>query len=394
MATARVAYATLRIDKDEDQRAIRAHLEEILESVVFRHSRRYASVFRYIVERTLDGQAEHLKERTIGIEVFGRTPDYDTTTDHAVRSAVAEIRKRLAQYYQDEEHAAPLRIEVQPGSYVPQFRVVSGTELELPTPIAPALGRPTHWRFWAIAATALLLAAGYTALSRTKSPFEAFWQPVFASPNPILICVGNLEQGRAQPESGALTMRQFHRLDSQVVHFFDAVTLSKFAALLQAKAKPYRIQSQTEATFADLQNSPAILIGLLNNDWTERLVGKLRFAVERPAPGKVIIRDRDNPAQDAWSMDYLTPVMNITKDYALVLRVLDPKTDQMVVTAAGISVFGTLAAGEFLTNANEIRKLAAMAPKGWERKNVELVLSTEVIKGKSGRPSIVATHFW
>jgi len=77
-----------------------------------------------------------------------------------------------------------------------------------------------------------------------------------------------------------------------------------------------------------------------------------------------------------------------------VLRVLDPKTDQMVVTAAGISVFGTLAATAFLTDPDEIQKLSAVAPKGWERMNLEIVLSTEVIRGKSGRPLILATHFW
>jgi hypothetical protein len=73
---------------------------------------------------------------------------------------------------------------------------------------------------------------------------------------------------------------------------------------------------------------------------------------------------------------------------------VDPKTEQMVVVAAGITVFGTSAAGDFLTNKNEIRKLAAIAPPDWEKKNIEIVLSTDVIRGKSGPASIVATQFW
>jgi hypothetical protein len=84
----------------------------------------------------------------------------------------------------------------------------------------------------------------------------------------------------------------------------------------------------------------------------------------------------------------------LTRDYALVVRVLDPKTEQMVVTAAGLSVFGTLAAGEFLTMPDEFRKIQGVAPKGWQQKNFELVLSTDVIRGKSGHPNIVAAHFW
>ena len=80
----------------EEQRSVREHLEQVLASSVFRNSKRYAAVLRFIVERSLDGGDAHIKERTIGIEVFGRAPDYDTATDHVVRSAAAEIRKRLA----------------------------------------------------------------------------------------------------------------------------------------------------------------------------------------------------------------------------------------------------------------------------------------------------------
>ena len=76
------------------------------------------------------------------------------------------------------------------------------------------------------------------------------------------------------------------------------------------------------------------------------------------------------------------------------MRATDPKTEQMVVAAAGMSVFGTLAAAEFITDENEIRKLAAVAPKGWERKNMEIVLSTDVIRANPGPPKVVATYFW
>src|SRR5262249_23209540 len=131
------------------------------------------------------------------------------------------------------------------------------------------------------------------------------------------------------------------------------------------------------------QYGPAVLIGLANNDWTERLVGKMRFTVEHRQPRKLILHDRDNPVREDWMVDYTTPVLSVTRDYALVVSVLDPKTEQRMVTAAGLSVFGTLAAGEFLTTADEFRKIQPIAPKGWQRKNLELVLSTDVIRGKS-----------
>jgi hypothetical protein len=174
----------------------------------------------------------------------------------------------------------------------------------------------------------------------------------------------------------------------------DAITVSRVTGLLQSYGKRYRVASQSEATFADLQNGPAVLIGLANNDWTERLVGKLRFTLERRPPGRLVLRDSSNPAREDWAVDYRMPYLSVTRDFALVVRVLDPKTEQMVVTAAGLSVFGTLAAGEFLTMPDEFRKIRGVAPKGWQQKNFELVLSTDVIRGKSGHPNIVAAHFW
>jgi len=188
-------------------------------------------------------------------------------------------------------------------------------------------------------------------------------------------------------------MGDFHRLPSQMIHVSDAVSLGNFVSFLGTKNKRWRIAGQTEANYADLRNGPAILIGLMNNTWTERLVGKTRFRAEKIAPRKVVIRDTRNPSNESWSMDYATPLLGITRDYALILRVFDPNTDQTVITAAGISVFGTLAASEFLTDSRSLSELSKFAP-GWERRNLEVVLSTEVVRAKSGRPHILAVQVW
>src|SRR5690348_13415327 len=78
-----------------------AELERVLGSAVFRGSRRCQNLLRRITERTLAGDVDSLKERSLGIEVFGRPTDYDTSQDPVVRASAAEIRKKLAQYYQE-----------------------------------------------------------------------------------------------------------------------------------------------------------------------------------------------------------------------------------------------------------------------------------------------------
>src|SRR5262249_15327111 len=99
IATREVAFGMTVGDVERVE--IQAELERILANPLFKNSRRYPNLLRYVVERTLDGHSADLKERTLGIEVFGRAPDYDTNLDPIVRTTAAEIRKRLAQYYQE-----------------------------------------------------------------------------------------------------------------------------------------------------------------------------------------------------------------------------------------------------------------------------------------------------
>src|SRR3954469_11704031 len=85
----------------EKAEEVRTLLEQVLASHLFRGSRRCQLLLRHITEQTLAGATSSLKERTLGIEVFGRAPDYDTSQDPIVRASAAEIRKKLAQYYQE-----------------------------------------------------------------------------------------------------------------------------------------------------------------------------------------------------------------------------------------------------------------------------------------------------
>ena len=100
---------------------VQGQLALLVEHQSLRSSRRLVSFLEYVVCKTLNGEADQLKERTIGIEVFNRDPDYETSGDHIVRTAASELRKRLALYYGDDAHRSELRIDIPSGSYVPQF---------------------------------------------------------------------------------------------------------------------------------------------------------------------------------------------------------------------------------------------------------------------------------
>ena len=105
-----------------EKSAVLAQLELLLVHPLFFQSKRYPALLRFVVEQTLEGNAEQVKERSIGMDVFGRVPGYDANADPVVRVTAGEIRKRLAQYYYDPAHSEEIRIELPVGSYVPVFQ--------------------------------------------------------------------------------------------------------------------------------------------------------------------------------------------------------------------------------------------------------------------------------
>src|SRR5260370_20339201 len=107
--------------------SIRAELEKILASAGFAGSERIGRFLRYVVEETLEGRMDALKETTVGIDVFGRKPGYDPRIDGVVRTEAIKLRARLKEYYETEGQRDPIRFDLQNRDYVPAF---TDTEIE------------------------------------------------------------------------------------------------------------------------------------------------------------------------------------------------------------------------------------------------------------------------
>src|ERR1035437_2209533 len=121
-----------------DRELVLRELDAILASYHFRGSKRYPALLKYVVDAALDGHSGELKERTLGVEVFGRDPNYDTSADPVVRFSASEVRKRIAQYYHDNGKGSRLRIELPLGSYMPEFIPSPPASNDTPPVAAPA----------------------------------------------------------------------------------------------------------------------------------------------------------------------------------------------------------------------------------------------------------------
>jgi hypothetical protein len=97
-------------------------LERILASQYFFRSYRLSLFLRFVVEQSLKGQPDQVKEYTIGTEVYGRSSDFDPSMDSIVRVEARRLRKKLTAYYEREGASDEIVVSFRPGSYVTSYR--------------------------------------------------------------------------------------------------------------------------------------------------------------------------------------------------------------------------------------------------------------------------------
>jgi hypothetical protein len=382
--------------------SIREELDRVLTSPEFRTSKRSQDFLKYVVEHTLSGQSDLLKERTIGIEVFGRSTDYDPGEDATVRVKAGEVRKRLGLYYAEQGAHDPLRIELPLGTYIPEFRTgetASALVEQRPAPeeaaeaarkLKPA---PRGPRLVALAALLCFLGAGIFWLRGRpgSAPLGQFWGPVVTGNAPVLVCAAYVPvYGLDRDVHPAPRAEDFVALTDQFVGGGDLIAVSRLSAMLTRMGRPFRLKVGNDVTFQDLRTGPAILVGYSYTRWKE-ISRELRFFIDgtrRP------IGITDNGAPTSWSLPNLPADRRTDEDYAIVSRVFHPDTHAMLVEIAGITQYGTDAAADLVSSPDLIAEALNKAPRGWQQRNLQLVLHVKVIGGSPASPKVVAAHFW
>jgi hypothetical protein len=134
---------------------------------------------------------------------------------------------------------------------------------------------------------------------------------------------------------------------------------------------------------------PVVVIGAFDNPWTLRITDPLRFHFATEGD-EHWIADRKN-LSERYAEDQVTVP---GRDYAIVGRILNSVTGQISMVAAGLGAAGTAAASEFVTSNRDMDYLAQQIPKSSSSKNVEAVISIEVVGDRPGAPHIEAVEVW
>ncbi len=357
-----------------DAHVVARELDRLLGSPSFKGSKRSQEFLRHVVDAALREESETLKERTIGVALFHRPADYDTSVDAIVRVKANEVRRRLAQAYQELGPAPEVEIALPPGSYVPEFRPA----VEALAGDSPEGGAGTRGRVKALwAAAALLALAGVAATAvwlRSNDPARQFWKPFLAAESPTQICVS---QGTEDGQGAA-----------DFVSVGEMRAAARLAAHFAKADKPYRILTGRGAAFQEDHRLPAVFLGSLARQLAIQGNERLRY-VFRGGDGVAWIEDTAGKGR-RWTL----PDSPSSADYAIVTRLLDARTGRPVILAAGLGPAGTQAAGELLANDDAVNSLLRKLEAGWPLKNLQMVLRVEVRGAQPAAPELVAAHVW
>ena len=416
--------------------AIGRHLARILESQSFKGSRRSQEFLRYVVEKSLCGDFHEIKERILGVEIFGRPVNYDASADAIVRVTANDVRKRLLRYYESEGANSDIRIDLPAGSYLPEFRQ-AGPESPAPPPplptedlgIAPAAdsGRRARTRLVLYVAAALLVGVGAgLALARKGGAHPpkliAPWTAIFQTgvPAQIVYCDTSIEMlqeylhtsvslsdyanRRLLPDSSTLSpdARRAAGLlggaDFTVTTApVDLTNSLRISHLAWTYSHYLRVRSARELHFRDFKtDGNFILLGSpRSNPWTALFRDQLDFyfAVDAAHHGEVCFNRHPRPGE--LSVYVPTALGGATGEaFAIAAFIGNPDQNGNVLILAGSNAEGTEAATKFVTDlpllAKTLRKYrinpARPAP------HFEALLRLTTMAGTPNRFEVIALH--
>jgi hypothetical protein len=372
-----------------DPRAVQRELDRLLGSPAFKGSKRSREFLQHVIDTALRGESETLKERTIGVALFHRAADYDTSQDSIVRVKANEVRRRLAQAYRELGPAPEVEILIPTGSYAPEFRPVAQAAVSDSSSIPAAAGRRGIWWWAASAALLVTCFAAVAAWRAARAPLRVFWRPLLAANGTVVICVPHPpEFGASNAASPAAVSATAPVNANAYVAVGDMVAASRLAAHLAAMGKPYRILHDNDTASIEQGAFPVIFAGAFPRQLQTQLNGALRFVLQAE-DGETSIRETAGERRRWRSSSHSTRTC-----YALLTRVFQGRSRRPVISAAGVGLHGTEAAAEFLTDEAALRAVVRQLPADWAGKNFQVVLQVEAKPDSAGPPRLAASHVW
>jgi hypothetical protein len=402
-AIARIGEAAKR------ETEILTHLDEIVRGAAFKGSHRSQDFLRHIVEHALHGTFADLRERSIGMALFGRPAAYDTADDAIVRVTASDVRKRLLQHYGTTGAESGIRISLPSGSYVPEFSFLAGPPLVLeppviePFPEAPVVVEPAPvrpgWRWLAGgAALVVVIAMGlwwtFGRRSLDSGPSENLILAAFqGSPRTAQVVVA--DDGLVLIQvllDRRFTLEEYENLaylnlpdivqkkdlqrfwgslaSRQITNVGDLQNAHRIAHELQSRGWDATIRLARQMHARSFRSGNFVILGSsFSNPWADLFpVDNSNFPFDDlPRPGKpeVILNKRPENGEPARFEAHLDPKTGKKVTFARVSLLENAEHSGRVLLVAGQSMSATEMSGELLLredSAAQVRKRLGLSP--------------------------------
>lgn len=434
---------------EEDIALIQQHVKEVIEGSAFRGSQRSGQFLKYVVDQAIAGHFEALKERVIGVELFGRSPTYDTGDDAIVRVTASDVRKRLLQHYGRYGATSEFRISLPPGSYVPEISrdlppepsfAPNGLEAKTPEALPEILAvipaahatesnvqqQPKSYRWITIALLAILVNIifcsflWYHFAHKTNAATSTLpWSVLLKSSHALQIITSDPDIAEIQgytgqsisvsdyanhnyiPNPDKLTpeMKQLSQilLRGNKAALVDAPIAVSIAQLAHSSGKKIDVHAARSIQLANLQtDDDFVFLGSpRSNPWSALFSDQLNFRfVYDNASGQEIIRNfHPGPHEQA---EYIPTALGWAtgQSYALVAFVRNPDQNGQVLLLAGANAEGTEAAAKLVTDPSRIStalKNCGISPSD-TLQHFEILLRLSMMAGSPTSINIEACH--
>lgn len=427
-----IAGHTKVVEIGPDAPVLREHVREVVASPAFKGSRRSQQFLQHIVEKTISGNAHEVKERILGVDLFGRSPSYDTGEDAIVRVTASDVRKRLHQFY-SETHSE-VRIDLPSGSYVPDFHRVS---VPVPIPLPPVLIEPpvapqvAARRTWPVfrrpalyllvglaLASCIWLGVRETAASRLSPAKVLPWSTILHRDRQIQVILSDPDLAVTQELLGfrislsdyanrkfvpdlqsqeAIGQRAVALLRGADVASVDVGIVLNIARLATARLPQVRTRPARSLQLRDFQtDDDFVLLGSpRSNPWGALFQDStdFDFTYDEGFNQEVIRNKRPQKGELALYVP-TAKGYGTGQAYAIVAFIKNPGQPGHVLQLAGTNAEGTEAAGKFATDvellSGSLRKYG-IDPNGPLR-HFEVLLEVRTMAGSPNALSVIACH--
>lgn len=441
------------VHSEEEISALRAHVKEIIEAKAFKGSARCGRFLAYVVDGAIAHHFDALKERVIGVEVFGRAPAYDTNEDAIVRVTASDVRKRLIRYYSKEGRASRFHIDLPVGSYIPRIvcdtppradRSEADPEPGLPIALPPSILKPAadvsetvrlkgpfspQWRIrgavfavLAILSLALNLVL-WQRLQKNSPSAKAVpvlpWSAVFSSPHPTHLIlsdpdifsiqilthnptsVSDYANHRYLPENVKLSPELQdicnEILSGDKASGVDAQIAAEVAVVAKSYSRDIDVQGARSFQFSNLRTDDNfIFLGSpSSNPWFSVFQNQLDFQfVGAPVPGGGLIRNLRPRAGEQATYVPTARGGATGESFAVAAVVGNPNQSGQVLLMAGLNREGTQAVGRLMTDPPRLStalEKCGIAPNG-PLKHFEMLLRVDTLAGSPSQFDVLACH--